>query len=603
MKKLLARAGVLMKKNIHRNRNLPKLLAATAFVMNFVWKDYLGTSVALVTSAFGLFIFLERLNVPTLRTETALREKHFHSINGILFFLIGATLTKLLFPFFINSEDFLVSFVCAATFVLVLLLVIKVWDDTVLKKHKLLVKGSVDLRAKIDYDRVTNSICLLCLFVSIDGADLMYLLNLLVSFSHEMALVTKSIKSVILRMAHSIWKERKSKTETETFAHARKDIDDRLWTRPFHSRTLSRGVPLLTFSFVACLPFVVISYQIDLLKLNFVLLLTMIALSAPGLVAILLVEPPWRIGKGRGIKSRNKILAFSFLPPILVSIAVSFFSFPNLSLPIPALFFTLITGVVGLPLLRGLINMEQLDYEGAIMWIKTLGFGIFSLLLFVDVYAQWISQGFQGFSQASFVFLTCIVLFICSIFFRMVVHILYVQFIEGYKEAEKRDVDKWINVIFVPGLNIETFASTIGFGSLLGIFCLIGFAFFGWACILLNALMSLAFGFVVGEMLQKRSDRGMRGALSIALFEILGCTVSNAIYFLSLFPTSLNSLNSFFHALPTLSFLLLTSAFWTIPIGTILASPAGRDKIINKLFHAKQVRSSQNGSADVHQAG
>jgi hypothetical protein len=564
-----------MKKTLNRSRNVSKLLTAIAFVLDLVWKDYVGAFVALMIGTFGLFLFLETLNVPKLRTEDGLEEKHFHSACGILFFLIGATVTKILFPFLITCEDFLLCFVAAVAYISILFVVYRAWDVTVWKRHKLVAKGSVNLQAKIEYDRVTNSTALLCLFLSIDGADLMYLLNFLVSFSHEIALTAKSVKLAILRMTRSI-RRGKLRSNTRIF----KDIDDRLWKRPFYSKKLTAGVPLLTFSFIACLPSALISYQINLFNVNYVLLVIMIALSAPGLVAVLVVEPPWRIGRGRGRKFRNRILAISFLPPILVSITHLLFSFPNLSLPLPAWIFTMLTGVLGLPLLQGLTSMEENHYGQAIRWMKTVAFGAFSILLVVGVYGYGNSQGFQGFFQPPFVFFCCIVLFMCSAIFWFLLQSLYVQFIEGYKEIEGRQVDNWVDMILVPGLNIETFASTIGFGCLLGIVCLAVFAFFGWRGIVLNALVSLTFGFVAGKLLQKRSDRGMRGALSIALFEILGCTVSIIAFFLSLFVVSLDS---FVNALPSLGFLLFASAFWTIPIGTILTSPSGRKKIANKI--------------------
>jgi hypothetical protein len=563
-------------KNNDGRKKLSKLLAATAFVISLVRKDFLGAIVALPVSVFGVFLFLETLKMPILRTETGLEDKHYHSINGACFFLIGGSLTQLLIPFLIEkNQDFQLSVAFAVAYVSFLLVTYKVVDSTVLKKHTLIAKGA-NLEAKTKQDRAVNSACLLCLFLSIDGANLMYLLNLVLSFSHEIGSLAKSLKLSIMKMAHSVQEKEVSRTHAKIF----KDFDDRLWKRSFYGKTHT-AVPLLAFSFFGALPFAIISYRIDLFNVNFVLLLTMIALSMPGLVSVLAVDPPWRIGRGRGRQVRNRLIMLSLLPPIVFTLTTLVFSFPRIVLPLPAWVFTLLTCLVGLPLLQGLTCMEKCDYNGSIKWMKKASLGLFCLILLACTYAQVIWSGFRGVLQPSFIILSCLALFLSSALFRVFMQTLYTQFIEGYKEAENREVDKWINLILVPGLNIETFASTIGLGSLLGIIYLVVIALLGWAGVIVNALISISFGIAAGEMLQRKTDKGIHGAFSIALFEILGSTVSLVAIFLSV-RVSAGS-EEIAQTLQTLGLLIFQSGFWAIPIGTVLASRIARKQIISRI--------------------
>jgi len=566
------------KKNKDKKR-ISKVLAATAFVMSLVWRDLLGAIVALCVSTFGVFLFLETLKMPVLGEGMGFEDRHYHSVNGACFFLIGGSVTQLLFPFLEKTQDFQISVAFAVAYVLFLLVIYKVLDSMVWKKHKLLAKRA-NLEAKIKQDRVSNSACLLCLFVSIDGANLMYLLNLVFSFSHEIALLAKFLKSSLTKMAHLVQVKNVSSIQTKVF----KDFDDRLWKRSFYGKTLTE-VPLLTFSFIGALPFVLISYEIDLFNFNFVLFFAMIALSAPGLVSVLAVDPPWRIGKGRGRQVRNRLIIVSLLPPFVITFTTIVFSFPAIILPIPAWIFTLITCLVGLPLLQGLTCMEKYEYDGSIKWMKRTGLGIFCLILLICAYAQIADSRFGGSLQPSFAITFCLALFFSSALYRVFIGTLYTQFIEGYKETEKREVDRWINLILVPGLNVETFASTIGQGCLLGIIYLVVIARCAWEGVIINTLISILFGIAAGEMLQRKTDKGIRGALSIAFFEILGSTVSLAL-FLSVSVSAWSW--DFVQTLQVLSLLIAQSGLWAIPIGTVFASQIARKQIFNKISKYKR---------------
>jgi hypothetical protein len=532
----------------------------------------LGIFFSICVATTGLFLFVD--SIPALKSIEPKEAKHNASITSTGVFFLGATLTKLVVPL-LASSDFLVMTIVAVVYMFIFAAFLLFWNSLVWKKYKRACKtmSNVDhVRLRNKYNRITNSIVLLALLIGIDGADIMFLLNLLLSFLSEIVMLLAMLLTEFSKLTFSLLKIlRKESGRFELYLQTKKlkNFDDWLWSLPSYSGKFLKGVPLLLFGFVGCFPFIFLSYQIDFFHLDLVLLLGMTIFSIPGFVSILAVRIPWRIGKGSGPKWRKRLMILSFALPACVIIIG--YVFPNLAFDLafpPSILFCIVL-FIGLPLLYATTCAEHDDYEGTLKWFRILGISPLPVFAIANLEAARTSLLTGNDFLGALLLGILASLFGTSVFNLLMHYTLVTQFEEGWKELDGKQVDYWLHKIFDPGLNFDTFISIVGIGALQGFLNLIILGILGNGfAIFLNMFISFAVGFGIGWILQHRSEKRYWGSIWIASFHISSSFLSMLF---TVFVAMMERQISLIQWLIIMIDLFVFAGIWAAPIGTITA--------------------------------
>ena len=548
-------------------RSLAQALSVLAFSMNLISRDYWGIFSSICVATLGLFFLVETLSV--LKKIEPNEARHMTVITSVGLFFIVAILTKLVIPF-IASNDFSGGLLIAVIYFSLFLAFLWLWNRTVWKKYKQVFKTRTD-ESRNKYNRVTNSIVLLVVLVGIDGADIMFLVNLLVSFLSEilklLAMLLAELSKVITFLSKKLrndgWKLHLRLLKKEL-----KDLDDWLWSLPSYSGRFLKGVPLLLFAFVGCLPFIFYSYQVDFLHFNPTPLLGMAIFSIPGIIAVLAVRIPWRVGKGRGPSLRKRLFILSFAFPTCIIILGYVFPDLTFDLLMPPSILLCITAFIGLPLLYATSYAEQDDYEGTVKWFRILGISPLPVFAVALIEAAFSSSLTGNSFWMALVISICASFFATSIFNLIIRHYALTTLFEEYwKELEGKKVDSWINRIHDPGLNFDTFISVVGIGALQSLLNLVVIGIGSSLTIVLNAVISFALGFIVGWVLQYKSTKGYMASIWITSFHISSCF----LFMLLMILIGAGFQRSLTQWLFAISQLIIFTAIWAIPIGTFLS--------------------------------
>lgn len=567
-----------------KNRRIAQILSIFAFVTGLFLRNALGIIVSILAASLALFYFVKSLRVS--KRVTGIRvpsEDHFVSYTCALVFGFSNFISKLLIPFFISSDDVIMSAGILLTSAIITYMAFRiVW---IRSGHRDRFQQQPATQKELEkgdtLERTANGIVVLSVLSGLDGADLMLLISLVVFFLSEIYGLINTISENTLKVL-GFFQEVivKHRIDLHKIIHhlaqdlkkiGTKDFDTMFWNRAFHLMQYKKGLAFLVFSFTGSLPLVFFSWAIDFFNFKPEYLVGLFLLTVPSVASFALVRIPVKIASHQREKWRRRLLALSLVLSILGILVVIFY--PNI-VPLighatgtgeqnrlrvgAATLLSLFPVFLGLPIFFGISRSEVNDISGFVKWLKIAGFAPFPLMIVLD----FVSFFYSSVDTTLFLFFLYISFLVGAFFYIFMSYVAW-SALHDFRARYRLDISQLILRLFNPGPNLITLVSSSTIGtSIFVILQMPPFFYWGTQEILIG---SLAFSFMIGLILQYPSYKGIKASIWIAIFATVSYLIAFSLFFLSL------STDYFFQILDLMSYKTIVIPLAMIIAGSILS--------------------------------
>lgn len=457
-----------------------RILFFLAFIIDLLIRNSIGVIISILIASLAMFFFIRSLNIYQYITGIkSPTEDNFVSYTCSIMFLFSNYLSKLLFPFLISptSLGVTIGFLLISA-VLCYLIFWIIWVRTGHKEKYLHPSTNLERTRGVILERTINGFIILAVLSGLDGADLMFLLFLIVSF---LSGIYSLIKTLIACVKISItillqWiiqqKIELTNLRNQLIQKIRevkaKDLEDDLfWDRAFHLIQYREGLAFLVFAFIGSLPLTFFSWAIDFFHFRFEYMIGLLLLVFPAITSFLLVT------KTTKYRERNLlILILSFIPPLMSIVVVSIYPdiVPVIGVAVnvveqnrlrvgTATLLTLLPLFVGIPMLFSISSGEANDYYGFIKWGKIGGFSVFPL--FAVLFS--VSYFYIDLTITTVVLLLYIA-FIIGASFYVFISFAMLGALNAWRSQSNLEITSLRSQLFNPGFNVMTVIPSAAIG-------------------------------------------------------------------------------------------------------------------------------------------
>jgi hypothetical protein len=567
-----------------RDRKLAQLLTISAFIINTTWRSYAGTLVSVAVSSVAVFLMITSLEISKrVLGEASVSQDFYGASVSTLAYGLANSASKILVPA-ISEADLSRSVNLLAMWMVIVLdsyVILKVvQSETRSEDFFRLASDLEQLKKREVYERVSNGAILLSALSGLDGADLMFIVELVVAFSAEVYAVFHALFATchsINRNLHSLLQGTAPVRSSDISETSRRpetiDADDLFWARIFSLIQYKQGLPFLFMSFMTGLPLLVVSYAIDILDMRIEYLVGLCLFLAPSVVFFLLAGAPADEPQHRQ-RYRTLAVGLAFIIPIL-SVAAAFF-YPSIVPPVVtgsdlsqrqssigvAILMTITPVLVGVPLFRCISLGDQDDFEGFVRWGRIAGVSVFPVMLLLIL----ANSSFAGINLSYLVLSSYVALSVTSWFYMGMCHVLVVQ-LESWERRHNIRLDRYIATIFNPGANTTTLFPSCGSGMTLFllVFFLTPYASVlavSWQTYLASFILTL----ITSLVLELKSRGRSIGGLWIGFFIASSFCLSYSLLFLTFLPFEL-----FLQWVGMAGYRLAEAVLITTMLGTLLS--------------------------------
>lgn len=528
---------------------LDELLSVAGFLIGLFYRTFEGMIISMLLVCIALFIFINSLDITgRVLKRTVKKQNYLISFVSALIFGFANLITKVIIPWAWSATIAAVIGLFASVFTMYGLFRLALRLG---KESAFLESLSDDLETKANFERVRNSMILFCVFLGLDGMDIMLLIQMIViplKRVYEIYSTVRAFLVSMIRWIRSCQARLHSKRklinvinvtlflQDVKYYRSAFDFDRLVWTRVFSVLKRKENLGYMFMIFVCGFPLLFFSYSIDFLNFNIKYAISLLLLMIPAIWSFQNLKNPHKGGSVVYIiiSLGTTILIYLFpdFSPIYVELIASQAGFTDarasaVSLTTAVSLFSLI---IGMPFFKMLVSVEREDLDGFVKWGKLAGFSPIPLVVLTTVVKSVLGEYTMLYSVTLFWFTL-----IAATYFYLLMLFVIVESLKSFKKSYRvKEVTPYIRRIFDSKPRMQTIfpASCMSISFfLLTLWIEPEFTSLRTLGLIAYSVVWFFSGVTIGAILLHRTQRGLKlGGLKIGVIAGLG----NVTFVLSL---------------------------------------------------------------------